>query len=408
MSAPSSTPGAPRKVGIVLDGFADLSGARDFIVSFVDGLYRAKGDRDIVLILRVPPPKSLSGRLRFHLGLADLRVLAKAKLEPLLAAGLLDAQVEILPRGDRVLQKAAARLGIDVIGPLTKCPKSDLKLPWFGYLYDFQHKYLSAFFTEEECVARDEQFGEILLGADAVVVNAVEVKRDVERFFPGFENKVFPLSLSAAPKKDWFTADIAEVQAQYGTGSRYFMVSNQFWLHKNHETVIEAFAMLYSTRPDINLVLTGDTFDHRSPTRLQDIKDVVAGLGLTDHVCILGLIPKLDQIALMRGAIAVVQATSFEGGPGGGSVFDAISLGVPTIASDIAINREIEHLVTLYFELNNVSDLALKMQQALGLSPARPHKAYLLNAGTERREKHGRDIWRAIDMAAEAYAKQPS
>ncbi|MEM6758525.1 MAG: glycosyltransferase [Pseudomonadota bacterium] len=397
-----------RKVGIVLDGFADLSGARDFIVSFIDGLNRTKCKNEIVLILRVSPPRSLGARLLYHLGLMDMKRLAKAKLDPLVAAGLSDAQIEVLPRGDRALQKTVARFNLEVVGPLTKCPRSQLNVPWFGYLYDFQHRYLSELFTAEDQQARDKLFGAILSNADAVVVNAIEVKRDVERFFPGFEDKVVPLSLSASPKENWFEADVEAAQAEYGTGSKYFMVSNQFWLHKNHETVVEAFARLHQEYPNINLVLTGDTFDHRAPTRLQDIENVIAGLGVTDHVRILGLIPKLDQIALMRGAVAIVQATSFEGGPGGGSVYDAISLGVPTIVSDIAINREIAHLVNLYFRLNDVADLGQKMEQALTLSPNRSDKMDLLKAGIERREKHGQDIWRAIDLAVETFSPKPS
>ena len=50
-------------------------------------------------------------------------------------------------------------------------------------------------------------------------------------------------------------------------------------------------------------------------------------LGINDDVEIVGHIPKLDQIALLKNSIAVIQPTLFEGGPGGGSAYDAISLG---------------------------------------------------------------------------------
>ena len=56
----------------------------------------------------------------------------------------------------------------------------------------------------------------------------------------------------------------------------------------------------------------------------------------------LGFIPKPDQIRLMREAVAVVQPTLFEGGPGGGSIYNAIALGRPVIVSDLPVNREIE------------------------------------------------------------------
>ena len=399
MSRDPSTASSIRKVGIVLDSFVDLAGARDFMVSFIDALDRAREGRDIVLLFRVPAPKTLLGRLRYYLGLADLSLSGQERLAPLLESGLSGFQIVYLPRGDKALQKAAERLEIDVVGPLTKPSGPALKTPWFAYLYDFQHKYLKALFSSEECAARDQRFGEILSAAPSVVVNAVEVKRDVERFFPGMEHKVVPLSFSAAPKKEWFDTDILEAQTRYSTGSRYFLVSNQFWLHKNHETVIEAFAAFSAAHPDVSLVFTGDTFDTRSPTRLQDIEAFIAKLGIAEKVHILGLIPKIDQIALMRGCISVIQATSFEGGPGGGSVFDAIALDVRTIVSDIAINREIEPMVSLYFALNNVSELAAKMNDALNLPTPRADPSALVTAGFERRNSHGKDIWTAIEMA---------
>ena len=60
------------------------------------------------------------------------------------------------------------------------------------------------------------------------------------------------------------------------------------------------------------------------------------------RIRILGLIPKYDQIQIMRGAVAVIQPTLFEGGPGGGAVYDAVSIGTPVILSDIPVNREVE------------------------------------------------------------------
>lgn len=60
-------------------------------------------------------------------------------------------------------------------------------------------------------------------------------------------------------------------------------------------------------------------------------------------------IAKLDQIALLKKSIAVIQPTLFEGGPGGGASYDAISLGKPLIVSDIKVNQEIEQSERVFF-----------------------------------------------------------
>jgi glycosyltransferase involved in cell wall biosynthesis len=80
-------------------------------------------------------------------------------------------------------------------------------------------------------------------------------------------------------------------------------------------------------------------------------------LGIADKVKILGHIPKLDQIALLKKSLAVIQTTLFEGGPGGGSVYDSISLGVPAIVSNIPINLEIDCGDVVYFKVGNDTDL---------------------------------------------------
>jgi glycosyltransferase involved in cell wall biosynthesis len=274
-----------------------------------------------------------------------------------------------------------------------------MPLPWLGYLFDMQHRHLPQFFTPESIAARDSLFRRMLEKADAVVVNAADVKRDCATCFPGLEQRVVALPFSAAPKREWLETDPAAVRRTYGVGDRYFIVSNQFWLHKRHEVAIEAFAEVAREDQDLELVLTGATDDPRAPTRLADIEALIERLGMTGRVHILGLVPKLDQIALLRGALAVVQPTAFEGGPGGGAVFDAVALGVPSLVSAIPVNREIEEHVTHYFPLDDVPALAAAMREVLTLPrlPADPQA--LFAAGAERRTAMGRTIWQAAALA---------
>ena len=91
-------------------------------------------------------------------------------------------------------------------------------------------------------------------------------------------------------------------------------------------------------------------------------------MGIDKKIVFLGLIPKPHQIQLMKSSIAVVQPTLFEGGPGGGSVYNAIALGIPAIVSDIQINKEIHEPNVSFFEAGNEIDLAQKMEKIL-LSP---------------------------------------
>ena len=125
-------------------------------------------------------------------------------------------------------------------------------------------------------------------------------------------------------------------------------------------------------------------------------------LALTEHVVILGHIPKMDQISLLKRSIPVIQPTLFEGGPGGGSSYDAISLGQPLIVSDIPVNREIdEHEAVCFFKPQCVVDLASKMKIALNYCFVRPDHKTLWEAGCLRKRRCGEKLFA---IASEAIA----
>jgi hypothetical protein len=87
----------------------------------------------------------------------------------------------------------------------------------------------------------------------------------------------------------------------------------------------------------------------------------------------------------------MVQPSLFEGGPGGGSVFDAISLGVPCIVSDVQVNLELNEPIVTFFKARDPASLAEEMLKALVQqdSRTRPLPAELISLGTDRRRLCG-------------------
>ncbi len=67
----------------------------------------------------------------------------------------------------------------------------------------------------------------------------------------------------------------------------------------------------------------------------------------------------------MRRAIALLQPTLFEGGPGGGAVADALALGVRCIVSDIETNLEIENEKVSFFHTGSPNSLAEEMMTVM-------------------------------------------
>jgi len=242
----------------------------------------------------------------------------------------------------------------------------DLSLPVFCYLFDCQHKYFPDLFSDEEIKNRDLYFKSMLNSYSRVLVNAISVKDDLIKFYNANPEHIYTLPFT--PKLDInYLVNNEKIIEKYKLPKRFFMISNQFWVHKNFETAYHALAELIKddNYKDVKLICTGKMEDYRMPDYINDLQKMRIDLQLDNQIINLGFIPKTDQIEIMKKSIALVQPTLFEGGPGGGSVWDALSLGIPSIMSDIVTNKEIKNELAIFFQTKNSDDLASKMKEVI-------------------------------------------
>ena len=262
--------------------------------------------------------------------------------------------------------EAAAAVNADIIFP-TMSPLGRSPQRRIGYLFDFQHHHLPHLFSRRIRQNRDQQFAKIAADADGIMVNSRMVARDVTQFLGVSPERILAMPFTPYAQPWWLDVDAVDVQQRYAINGPYLLICNHFWLHKDHATAFRAFAQLKesSMYADLQLVLTGDPIDFRDPQHYGRLKSLTKNLGIANNTHFLGLIAKGDQLALMRGCSALVQPTLFEGGPGGGSVYEAIGLGVPTVVSDIEINREIPAGEVSFFRAGHAYDLAVKLDSVL-------------------------------------------
>ena len=103
---------------------------------------------------------------------------------------------------------------------------------------------------------------------------------------------------------------------------------------------------------------------------------------------------------LLKKSIAVIQPTLFEGGPGGGASYDAISLGKPLIVSDIAVNREIEENERVFFFMaKNTNSLMKKMNEVSKINFNNIPNKLLYSLGMQRKKVCGKFLLKVIRYA---------
>lgn len=230
-----------------------------------------------------------------------------------------------------------------------------------AWLPDFQHERMPEMFAASELTQRRERFAEVARFADRIVLSSSDARRDLAENHGDAVSRSVVLPFPSCPQARWFEMDAQATRRRYHLPERYLLVCNQFWKHKNHAQLWRALELLAldDIRPEV--VLTGHTHDYRNPGHFNELLQDAHLAGISAQLHFLGVIPREEQVQLMRGAAAMVQPSRFEGWST--VVEDARALGCPILMSDIPVHREQAPPFGTYFALDDVAGLAALLRQ---------------------------------------------
>ncbi len=257
---------------------------------------------------------------------------------------------------NHALEQRLQRAGVSVLFPCIRSMGTGFTVPWLAWAWDFQHKYLPDHFSKTQLRARNQTFADLAADARLIVTSSADALEDFDRYYPGVRDRLRVLRFRTVPDEDWFAGDVEAVRDLHHLPPRYLVLPNQFWVHKNHRAAFEAMRFLGERHPDIVLVCTGRTEDSRHPRHAAELLRFVKSNGLQERIRILGLLPREEQIQVIRGASAVVQPSLFEGWST--VVEDARALGKRLFLSDIPVHREQDPPGAVYFDPSDPSALA--------------------------------------------------
>jgi glycosyltransferase involved in cell wall biosynthesis len=224
------------------------------------------------------------------------------------------------------------------------------------WIADFQYKYLPHLFSEQEIRNKDKDLALIAKYSSTVILSSKTAEADFQKFCPEAAHKSQVLSFRTIPSPSWYDSDTVETQHKYSLSDRFFLVSNQFWKHKNHLVIFQALKLLQEQSIYPIVVCTGHLYDNRQPDYSDTILQTIHNLGIAQQVHLLGLIPRSDQIQLMRRSLAVIQPSLFEGWST--IVEDARALGKRMILSDFPVHLEQNPPHSIFFDGNSPESLA--------------------------------------------------
>ncbi len=254
-------------------------------------------------------------------------------------------------------------LGVDFVYPPFKIP-ARFKEKSAAWLCDFQHKFLPEYFSEDEIQQRDHRFGAIAKRAGTVVVSSQTAVGHFKQFYPESEANIVAMPFRIILPESIFEADCREVVRKYRLPEKFFIVCNQFWKHKNHAVVFDALERLLAEGGGFHVVMTGRFHDDREPLFTENILGEIHRRGLAKNISLLGLVPKEDQLQLLRASIAVIQPSLFEGWST--IVEESHALGADMILSDLPVHREQKHPSAVFFDPSDSGELSRAMSGAWG------------------------------------------
>jgi glycosyltransferase involved in cell wall biosynthesis len=205
------------------------------------------------------------------------------------------------------------------------------KLPFVITIFDGCHRDAPEFdevreFGEFE--RRELLFRSASTKAVLVVANSPELIEDLGRRYALEPNRAvcipFSPSTYVTRSKANDEATDAAVLEKYGLQPGYLFYPAQFWLHKNHATLLAAVSLLRDEGVNRKLVLCGS--DRGAG---EHVHQLVAHYGLADQVSIIGFADSAELGALYRGSAALVMPSYF--GPTNLPPLEAWTVGTPVI-----------------------------------------------------------------------------
>jgi len=235
-----------------------------------------------------------------------------------------------------------------------------------AWIPDFQYLHFPELFPNIDLEKESRINQQIVAQSNAVILSSNCVFEDFKRIaLPCHINRGSVLRFVSQPStpltSDILTSEI--IEKKYGFRGRYFILPNQFWVHKNHLVVLKAIAWLKQNGTEVQVLCTGNTHDFRlsGTPYIDSLYNFIESNELQENVRILGLIEYNDLMFLLRNAVAVINPSRFEGWSS--SVEEAKSAGKTVILSNIDVHIEQNPAKGLYFDPDNSVELAEILQK---------------------------------------------
>ena len=361
------------KIGIIAFGSKDIGGVYQYAQSIIDALKEDKNKNYIIFcnknderfdnykleIRKIDKPqnKILEKIIRifqqlFFISIILLAVVAKAKVPP--------------------------PIDIFLSPSISIYPHFYLNKPFVFTLHDMQERYFPDFFSKKDKALRWLSRRALTRNTDKIICESSFVKKDIINFIGVNESKI---SVIQSPPPEIFLnfkfdeKRVQIVKDKYNLTEKFIFYPAQYWFHKNHFKLVEAFKIVSKTFDDVHLILTGSKTNNYSVHNYNNLMQRIDELSLQDRVKHLGYVDYEDLPYFYKMSQFLVMPSLFESVSI--PIYEAFALEVAVCSSNVTALPEQVGDAGLIFNPHDIYDIAENMIKYLNDDSLRKEKAKL-------------------------------
>ncbi|GDX36829.1 hypothetical protein LBMAG18_13400 [Alphaproteobacteria bacterium] len=238
------------------------------------------------------------------------------------------------------------------------CPyDGDLECPYALTVWDLDHRLLTFFpevnFSGWKFDDREKYFNKMIGKSSYVIIGNNEGARQVNQFYNYPIERVKAIAMPTPSYVYELKGEENFISNNNLIKNKYFFYPAQFWPHKNHIAILNAFKILIEKNEDFKnfkIVFTGSDKGNQ-----KYIKEKTKEIGLENYVNFLGFVSKEQIIALYQNAFALIYPSMF--GPDNIPPLEAMALKCPVISSNARGMEEQLQNCALFFNPLDSKDL---------------------------------------------------
>lgn len=253
----------------------------------------------------------------------------------------------------KVLQE---KQGVEILFcPFSSPTFAEKGLPLVAIVYDLQHLDIPEFFNQRERTNRTRFLKALLTQAVKIVCISSFTQQSYINYFKANSQQVLsiPVCIHERLKHQPQPQVIATLDTLGLGGKAYLFFPANFWPHKNHRVLLEAYQSYRDSCPAdaVDLVFTGALESGR-----KEIEKLSEMLGLSNNIHFMGFLAEPELISIWQGCQGLVFPSLYEGF--GIPLVEAMWFQKPIACSNVGSLPQVGGDAAVYFDPSKPSEIS--------------------------------------------------